>query len=454
MKNLTILLTLVISILNTNIYGQENQHQLLKSVESGSFSIFKSVGPSYKKKWETVKKPWPVIIEKKEGNIQSVLVKRAGILDEKFVPDIAAMPAYFKFNVKRLTYLDGKIYYYKWIGKTSSAEIEYVLVKQGESFKGKWEEENAKLATYVKQVIAKQGDAREEIALNKEANAEKERRANSLQDKDPIKLEVKLINNPTKIAHFSEPIKYGVIAILKDGTKLKTENLGGKIPWSDFSVKCEGATSTLEEVSVLEDAAKIPNDRILITVFSKYHSSLKASKSINATFNQDIHINYGGYHGWDASNHRTVFQGRDGQWAGNGKNIVVKVQAVKHKQTGETIYKIDVTNATDGTNIGRFKVSKFSKITINAMGGNGENGRKGRSGDSAGGKGGNGGNGGNVSITLDSGSAGLNLEVNNQGGKGGNGGPPYSVTGYKGSNGTPGSSGSTNRRTGSVSINW
>lgn len=249
MNNLKSILCILIALLSATAFGQKNQNQLLKQVESGSFSVYKSIGPTYKKKWEAVKKPWPIIIEKSNGLVSSVTVKRAGILDEKFSPDISAMPAYFKMNTLRLSYVEGRFYYYRWDAKRANADIVYVLVKKGQSYRAKWDEENLKVAKYIKSVIALQGGARANIATEKKAQAEAERRANSLQDKIPVKLEVKVIQKPEIVSHFGSPIKYGVIATLKNGQVLKTKNLGGKLPWSDFIIQCEGGTPTAEEVS-------------------------------------------------------------------------------------------------------------------------------------------------------------------------------------------------------------
>ena len=56
------------------------------------------------------------------------------------------------------------------------------------------------------------------------------------------------------MGHFSEAIQYGVVATLKDGSQLKSPNLGGQIPWSDFKLDHKGCSNTVDEVRVDEDA--------------------------------------------------------------------------------------------------------------------------------------------------------------------------------------------------------
>ncbi|MEQ8807634.1 MAG: hypothetical protein RIE59_01090, partial [Imperialibacter sp.] len=152
--------------------------------------------------------------------------------------------------------------------------------------------------------------------------------------------------------------------------------------------------------------------------------------------------------------HMTVFQGVDGQHAGNGDDLVIKVQTVRHKKTGASLNKIEIYNTTRAKTVAHYKLTPDTPLVINAKGGQGMNGSKGRQSETAGGNGGNGGNGGSVTIIKDPSVASFNITINNLGGKGGNGGPPYYNTGIKGNDGNPGADGYTDTKIASVNLNF
>ena len=150
----------------------------------------------------------------------------------------------------------------------------------------------------------------------------------------------------------------------------------------------------------------------------------------------------------------TVFQGIDGQHAGNGETLTVKVLATKHKTTGVILNKIEILSENEKKIVGRYKLKPETELIINAKGGVGMDGRKGSEKNPAGGKGGNGGNGGNITIIKDPSVTGLNIKVNNDGGKGGKGGPPYYANSQKGSDGNDGNGGNTTTQIAKVSLTF
>jgi len=437
MKQTTIIIAMFLLSITNSVLGQENQNVILKNFESGKYTVYKL---NAKKKFEKVKKMWPVEITKQGTNVSKVLVKRAGILDELFEADIPGYPAYFGFNNYRLSFIKNYAVYYEWNGK-QQAKTKYILVKSGGSFSGNLEAVNKSIASYAIATFKNQTGARANVKEAKAELAETERKINSLEGKLVKKIEIQLLSNPSKVAHFSEAIKYGVIATLKDGGILKTSNLGGKIPWDDFVLTHEGASNTVDEVRVDENAANIPNDLIKLKITSKYHSSLKASKSINTTNDLSIQVNQNGFWGWERHKYMTVFQGVDGQHAGRADNLVVKVKTVSHKQTGVKINKIEIYNTTDEKLVAQYKLSPSTELIINAKGGQGAKGSKGRKSDNKGGNGGNGGAGGNVTIIKAPSVLKCNITINNHGGKGGNGGAPYYSSGIKGDRGVSGDNG-------------
>ena len=448
MKNSLLLIAFFFLALFSN--AQESQNEILKNFESGSYTVYKVVD---NKKFEKVNKKWPIEINKSVDKVSSVLVKRSGILDELFEADVPGYPAYFSFSASRLTFMNGYAVYYEWNGK-QEATTKYVFVKDGGSFNSDLKETNLAVAKYASATFKNQTAARANVKEAQAEEAEADRLANSLQNKQVSKIEIKLVKQPSKVAHFSEAIQYGIVATLKDGSTLKTPNLGGKLPWSDFELSHKGASNTIDEVRVDENAASLTEDAVLLNVTSIYHPTLKASEKINTTNDVSIQINYNGFSGRDRGSHMTVFQGVDGQNAGNGDWLTIKVKTVSHKQTGAKINKIEIYNETLKKTVARYKLTPNTELTINVKGGNGMNGLKGRKSETVGGKGGNGGNGGNVTIIKDPSVSSVKITVNNEGGKGGSGGAPFHNTGSKGGDGRSGGNGATTNNTQSININF
>jgi len=450
MKQTTIIIAIFLLSIANSVLGQESQNLILKNFESGKYTVYKL---NAKKKFEKIKKTWPVEITKQGINVSKVLVKRAGILDELFEADIPGYPAYFGFKNFRLSFIKDFAVYYEWNGK-QQAKTKYILVKSGGNFSGTLEAVNKSIASYAIATFKNQTGARANVKEAKAELAESERKINSLQGKLVSKIDIQLVSMPSKVAHFSEAIKYGVLATLKDGTLLKTPNLGGKIPWDDFILSHEGASNTIDEVRVDENAMNIPNDQIVLKITSKYHNSLKASKSINTTNDLSIQVNQNGFWGWERHKHMAVFQGIDGQHAGRGDNLVVKVKTVKHKQTGAKLNKIEIYNTTDDKLVAQYKLLPSIALIINAKGGQGGNGRKGHKSESVGGNGGAGGAGGNVTVIKDPSVTKCNITINNKGGKGGNGGAPYYSSGIKGNRGVSGDNGNTSNQVKNITLKF
>ncbi|CAL2104374.1 conserved exported protein of unknown function [Tenacibaculum sp. 190130A14a] len=450
MKKLFVFILSFISIL---AFGQSNQNEILANFQSGKYTVFKVEKVSYKKyKMVKVKKQWPIEISKQGTEVQKVLVKRAGILDENFIPDVPGYPAYFSFSSYRLTFIDGLGVYYSWNGK-EQATTKYVFSKNG-SLSKKYEELNKLVEEYAKAVFKNQTSARANVKEQKKAIAEAERKKNSLQNKEVQKIEIQLVNQPKKVAHFSEAIKYGVVATLKDGSKVSTENLGGKLPWSDFTLKNKGCSNTIDEVRVDENAKTLKDDRITIQLISKYHPNLKAVKHINTTNDISIQVNQSGFWGYNRHKHVTVFQGKNGQHAGRGDNLTIKVKTVTHKQTGVKLNKIDIYNTTKQKHVASYKLTTGTKLIVNNQGGGGMNGFEGSKSSPNGGNGGNGGAGGNILLIKDPSVKQLNIELNNDGGAGGKGGAPKYSHASRGRSGVSGDPGRITRQTKPVQLNF
>ncbi|EDM44456.1 hypothetical protein SCB49_05485 [unidentified eubacterium SCB49] len=449
MKTKLFLFTFLILLGFYPVIGQESQNTVLSKFESGNYTVYKING----KKFEKVKKAWPVVITKSGENVSEILVKRAGILDESFKPDVPGYPAYFAFKTFRLSFIKDYAVYYEWNGK-QEANTKYVLVKPGGSFGKKWEATNEEVASYAIATFKNQTNARANVKEAKAALAESDRIANSLQHKKVKSIALEIINTPKKIAHFSEAIDYGIIATLADGSQLKTSNLGGKMPWEDFKLSHTGVSNTIERVKVDENASSLKNDEVVFSVQSVYHPSLKASKSLATTNNVSIQVNQNGFAGWDRKKHMTVFQGKDGQHAGRADNLTVKVKSFKHKQTGATLNKIEVYNNTKNKIVSQYKLTPDTEFIVNAIGGYGMGGFDGDSSTADGGNGGNGGAGGNVTVIKDPNVKKVTLKINNQGGKGGKGGAPKYSSASAGRTGSTGENGTTTTQTKTLQLNF
>lgn len=433
--------------------AQKNQNEIVATFQSGKYTVFKVEKISYGKyKMVKVKKQWPIQITKTAKNVSNVLVKRAGILDENFKPDVPGHPAYFNFSTYRLTFIDDIGIYYSWNGK-EEATTKYVFSKNG-SLSKNYKELNKLVASYATAVFKNQTNARAEVIEQKGAIAEAERKKNSLQNKQVSKIEIKLLNSPKKVAHFSEAIKYGIVATLKDGSKLSTKNLGGKLPWSDFTLKNKGCSSTIDEVRVDEDAKSLKQDRITIKAISKYHPTLNATKHINTTNNLSIQVNQSGFWGHERHKYVHVSQGKNGQHAGRGDNLTIKVKTVTHKQTGIKLNKIDIYNTTKEKHVARYKLTTYTKLIINNQGGGGMGGFEGRDGSPNGGNGGSGGAGGNILLIKDPSVVKLNIVLNNQGGNGGKGGAPKYSHASRGRSGAKGDNGRVTKQVKSIKLNF
>ena len=445
----TLVIFICFGIFSAN--AQESQNDILQNFDSGSYSVYKVTD---KNKFEKVKKAWPVAITKNGNSVSSVLVKRSGILDETFAPDVLGYPAYFAYKTFRLSFMKDYAVYYEWNGK-QQAKTKYVLVKPGGSFSGNWEDTNKNIANYATSTFKNQSGARANVKEAKAELAETERKANSLDGKAVSKIEIQLISNPSKVAHFSEAIDYGIVATLKDGSLLKTNNLGGKLPWEDFKIANVGCSSTSERVKVDEDATKIPNDEVVLQITSVFHPALKAKKAIPTTNNVSIQVNRNGFYGADRARATNTATFGASQRGGDGHALVVKIKTVKHKQTGASLNKIEIYDSYERKTVANYKLSPSTELIINANGGNGQWGSDGSSNNFPNGDlGGTGGHGGDVTIIKDPSVSEINITINNNGGKGGKGGKRYNMNGTAGGTGASGNKGTTSTQTKTITLNF
>ena len=415
--------------------AQKNQNEQISGMENGSYSVYKPIEKSYKKySLEKAKKPWPVEFTKEGGLCSKVFIKRVGIIDEFYDADLPAEPAYYLNTTSNtvVTVIDKKIYYYSYSAKTG-AKIDYILVLNGGV--GRFEDETAALEAYRKSMKSKQSGARDERKTENAEIAKKEAAENSLEGKDIKSLNIKLIDAPAEIGMLSV-VSIGVEAVLTNGKILKTKNLGGKTPYSDFETKVTGGDYSGGDFKVASDSRKIPNDEINIEVWSKYNKQVKGSFTHPINYKSDIFYQYqgnGGSYGRGGVSGKSV----NGGHGKDGRTVYVK--ATKQLVNGENITHVVITDIS-GSVLAEAKMNVSNKITINVSGGNGGNGAKGHfSGDN----GGNGGDGGNAGDIYLSGTGVSQLElvvINNAGnaGRGGAGNESYNASGRSGRKGLKG----------------
>ena len=419
-------------------FSQNSQNDEIGKIASGKFTVHKAVEKSRNEfKFETASKPWPVEFKMNDGACKEVFIKRAGIIDETYKVDLPKYPAYYSTSTSEIvvTVIDKKIYYYKWSVKTG-AEIVYILSEKSVS---SYDSEKNTLDDYRRNILEKQKNAREERIELKNELAEKEAALNTLEGKEIKSITVKMVNEIPEIGHLTI-VAIGVEVELADGTTLKTKNLGGKTPYSDFDFQVTGGDYAGGDFKVANDASKIKNDQITVVAKSKYANNTVSGKFAHKlNYKSDIFYQFQGGSG-QFGRANTVGYSKNGGDGRDGKSV--NVYAELKTINGESVNEITITNAITGEFMSSCKVHVDSKITINVSGGNGGSGASGDyASDHNGGDGGDGGNAGNVMLS-GSGTNSLDITVLSKGGKGGQGGKGKTSYDHTGSNGTSGANGS------------
>jgi len=175
----TFLLLLIATGLHSNAQFK-NQNAILAKYNSGSYTVYRND----QGKLDKVNKVWPIVITKASGKdangndlIESVLVKRAGVVDENFVPDLKEQPGYFSYDANKLIFFNEYAAYYKQTSNSDGLviyDVLYEFIPEGGSSKSlKTAAED--IAAYRTATLNSQSTTRTVIAQNKEANETKER---------------------------------------------------------------------------------------------------------------------------------------------------------------------------------------------------------------------------------------------------------------------------------------
>lgn len=417
----------------------QTQLELSKNFTDGNYIVYRNdLG-----KIDKIAKQWPINIVRNGDVIEKIVVKRAGVVEEEYMPDLKESPGYFMGDNYRLIFLQDIILCYKQSGNGYNASdfdlaFEFTLDANAKTLKV--EEAKQYLANYRNATLAHQSTARETIAKNKEANEAKEREANSLKGKNVKSLAFKAVEIPKQIGNYTK-LEFGVIATLQDGKELKTKNLGGGTDFEfSYDIVAPGCTFANGVLEVGDDASVFTNDELVITIKNMHNPSQSTQHKITLTYDAPITLTYktssgnSGQSGNNGgSNNCDGRPGANGSSGENGRDYNIRIAEGKHKKTNETIYLAEIT-VTGDDKVKKLKLSPSSMVKIITTGANGGRGgdggrpcgNAGRGG--SGGNGGPGGRGGNVTITKAA--ANINTGIFNIVNTGGTGG----VAG-KGSNG-------------------
>ena len=414
------------------VKAQENQNIELSKLASGNFTVNKVIENGSNFKFEVAAKQWPISFKKEGESFTEVVVNRAGIIEEKYQADLPGHPAYFKSDASEIVIsaIDKKIYYYSWSIKTG-ASIKYIF---SESKVKSYAEEKSTLDEYRTKIKELQTTTRTQRIEENAALLAKQEAENTLNGKTIKSINVVPVTQPTVVGLLSI-IGIGVEFTLDNGKVLKTKNLGGFTPYTDFEAEASGGDFAGGDFKVASDSRKIPGDKIELTVWSKYDDKkVKGKYSSPANYKTDVNYNFSGSSGASGRG-GTVGYTINGKNGADGKSVNISVTTMQ--LNGEPVNKIAITDTYSGSVIAEAKMNTNFTLNINANGGNGGNGSV----DFGnGGNGGDAGNGGNV-VVSGSGASSLKISVTNNGGTGGVGGKAKTQSYSPGTNGRNGSKG-------------
>lgn len=424
--------SLLLTLVFPHVQAQENQNTELSKLSSGSFPVYKVIENGSNSKLEATAKPWPVTF-KKEGDVfTELIVSRSGIIEEKYTADLPAYPAYYMNPELEtvITAIDKKIYYYTWSIKTG-ASIKYIF---SESKVRSYADEKNTLDTYRNTIKDLQTSARTKRIEDNQAVAAKLEEENTLKGKTIKAIRIVPVKKPEELGLLTI-LAIGVEFELDNGKVLKTKNVGGFTPYTDFESEVSGGDFEGGDFKVADDSRKISNDQIEISVWSKFDAKkMKVKYTCQLNYKSDLYYNYQGKFGPNGRGY-TAGYNVNGSNGGDGKNVSVAVTAMT--ANGEQINKLVITDTYSGRILSEAKVHVNHMVTINTTGGDGGNGSEG---SGNGGDGGNGGNGGNV-VLSGTGASTLKITLSSAGGKGGVGGKAKTQSFLKGANGSSGRNG-------------
>ena len=176
MQKLVSLLLLFISFSASAQY--KSQLEMIKKYPSGNYQVYRFDN----RRLDKVGKLWPITINMgSNGLVETVVIKRSGVVDEEFKPDLKEQPGYFAFETTKLMFLENYAVYYKqntdYSGNTSY-DILYEFIPEGGGPKDS-KEVSADIAAYRTATLNSQSGTRVNIAKNQAEAEAKEKAENS-----------------------------------------------------------------------------------------------------------------------------------------------------------------------------------------------------------------------------------------------------------------------------------
>lgn len=351
-----------------------------------------------------IEKKWPITIQRDaNGLIEKIIITRSGVLEEMFQPDIKSHPIYFTDNNNRIGYIQGVFLYYSKLDPVTG--VSYFFSTDKDKLSALKQKDIEKIIDdykyYLEEERKLQAGAKTEYIANKEKEAEAEKAKNSIKGKNIARIEVVWQTKEIETGLDSK-IFYGIKAYDANGTVYSTSNLGGKMPWEDFTITSKGADPGLEYLMVPANCENLENDYVTIYVKSVHHSNLSTSNKIKLSYATNITINYSG--------NGTIPGGSDRACSGkSGMDLYVWTTT----STDGRLNLVQVKDAA-GNVLHKLKVKPGAQVNIITRGNSGCEGSSSK-------VPGHGGNGGNVTIYKSPGMDISFIHVFNNGGRSGRG---------------------------------
>ena len=257
----------------------------------------------------------------------------------------------------------------------------------------------AEITEFLKPMVSARNSNVENEAAQAKAAAEAHKAKYSIKGKEITKIEIQTTHD-AKIGQGSA-FDYGVVATLKDGSTIKTKNLGGEGYIEDYDITVEGnLESNLSGQFISYKPNSHKGDYVLVSAKSKHHPTLsKADKKVILTYDKSVILDF-----------TSVYIKRDGE---PGPNLRIDVKVVNHTETKEEILEYRIYDEK-GEMTHKIRLKKDVLLKVISNGAKSQNRREVTN------QCGNGGDGGNITLNVDPKvGTDYNFDYSNIGGAGG-----------------------------------
>ncbi len=448
----------------------EGQRALAKNWDSGEYTYFDQEGPRMMREGTRYIR----IIKDENGEVITVRLGEGSAYDmesEKYNPysfgGSEFVCAFVQNNNNCLYFTEEMIVHY-----SCNSKYEVDVINWSLNSKKKVSELKAEIQAYRDYGKGQIEEDRDRVKEEEIAH----RKQYTLEGKEVTSIRPVFPNGTPSKINFEEKIQVGFEVTLADGSVLKTSNVGGHAYVEDLEV--ESVNSDLSGVGtnyvpgsyganpktsayLTANGSDANKDFVLVKVRPKYSGSGECTIKLPIEYGMEAHAFYSGSMGSSSSN----YSGFGGNGS-DGPDIVAKVKAVKHSETGETIYACRV--GLEGSSRGKlYKIAKGGTFYISSVGGSGGDGGPGHDrtandgyvSPEDGGPGGDGGDGGSIKVYVDPSATTVPIQCSVSGGAGGAGGTKgtcfscsYGSDGNHGSWGNAGNEGTIHQEVKAVTL--